>query len=132
MSRFNFFTRGAGENTTITPNRNSHTDLYTTDPYSDRAPLSPHSNTHPSPPPSIHLHPAAAADDDLEAAHPSAAAAATTATHEMAERNTNLRAPSFLHRFRPGIPSFFSSASTSTPAHIRGHPALRPSSSHYS
>ncbi|KAK4142707.1 uncharacterized protein C8A04DRAFT_38086 [Dichotomopilus funicola] len=135
MNRFNFFTARPAA---TTPGD-------TTDPYGDRTPLSPG------------LHPSSAEtdtddevlNDDLEAARPTAAAtagaaaASANANHEMSERQrpTSTR---FLHRFRPAIPSFFSTAGAfSAPAPQPGqhqHPyhgygqrfSIRPSSSHYS
>lgn len=115
MSRFNFFAR-SGNN----------------DPYSDRAPLSPRIQV---------------IADDIEA-QPSAATATAAAaapgtgglraSAEMTERLT----PSsrFLSRFRPTIPSFFTTASNTTAAANNNQPPPqgipvplpRPSSSHYS
>lgn len=129
MNRFNFFTARPAETTAGEA----------ADPYGDRIPLSP--GLHPSDETDTDDK---VLDDDLEAARPTAAAAASAnAAHEMSERQrpTSTR---FLHRFRPAIPSFFSTAgASSAPAPQPGqhqHPyhgygqrfSIRPSSSHYS
>ncbi|KAK4098402.1 hypothetical protein N658DRAFT_222188 [Parathielavia hyrcaniae] len=113
MNRFNFFARPGGgaphptTTTTITTTTNRyHNDMTLDDPYDDRAPLSPRSD--------LDLdHEPAVLPDVLEA-QPTTAATATAA-HEMAERNRGDTPPTarFLHRFRPAIPSFFSTARTS-------------------
>ncbi|KAK4240058.1 hypothetical protein C8A03DRAFT_31805 [Achaetomium macrosporum] len=102
MSRFNFFARGRDDPDVERGIGQSHPNE-PIDPYDDRAPLSPRTDILP---------------DDIEAQHPAAA----TVDREMAERHTPQTR--FLHRFRPPIPSFFSTASS------RRYP--RPSSSHYS
>ncbi|KAH6842249.1 hypothetical protein B0I37DRAFT_194577 [Chaetomium sp. MPI-CAGE-AT-0009] len=124
MNRFNFFTRPTATGTT-----NATAD--TSDPYDDRAPLSPRGDPsqNNTTTPNINIIPTS---DDLEA---------NTATREMAERTRNTPSARFLHRFRPAIPSFFSTASSAhglqapPPAHHTGYGAgygFRPTSSNYS
>ncbi|KAL2178430.1 uncharacterized protein P884DRAFT_127168 [Thermothelomyces heterothallicus CBS 202.75] len=138
MNRFDFFNRPTAASSTTTTTAATTNDNSNTDPYDDRAPLSPRLN-----PSDNHTIQGSYSPDsnDLEAglAAPPATAAAAAATPEMAERRTpNTR---FLHRFRPAIPSFFSSVSSSTRRHQHQEEehqeplygfSIRPSSSHYS
>ncbi|KAL1836137.1 hypothetical protein VTJ49DRAFT_5535 [Mycothermus thermophilus] len=89
MNRFNFFTRNGAGDTTTSPND------ATTNPYSDVTPLSPGANN--------------TTNHDIEA-QPLPDQQQQQPQHEMAERPAATPGSRFIHRFRPAIPSWFTTS----------------------